>query len=254
MEIGFPNNPKNDLEKEIEWTASNGFGYLDLYLEEGRTAPDKINPEKIKNLLNRHGFVRKSHMPWYIPIGSPIKTIRDAAVAETERYFKVFAYLGIEWTTLHTHWCKGSFNLRDMLNFQTETLGKIVRKAKEYNIKIMLEPADAEEDSVENVKTMLESVKDLHFLLDTGHANLWGRKPVDYIAALHRYLAHVHIHDNYRNLDLHLPIGCGSIDWENTVKNLKYYYDGTITLEIFSRHRDMVTMSRDKLLHYWKKF
>ena len=59
---------------------------------------------------------------------------------------------------------------------------------------------------------------------------------------------YLHHHDNFKDMDLHLPVGCGSIDWEATIRQLVMYYDGTITLEVFSRNRDYVLFSRDRLL------
>jgi sugar phosphate isomerase/epimerase len=48
-------------------------------------------------------------------------------------------------------------------------------------------------------------------------------------------------------------MGVGNIDWENLINVLKKYYDGTITLEIFSRDRDYVLLSKEKLKKLWKK-
>jgi sugar phosphate isomerase/epimerase len=47
-------------------------------------------------------------------------------------------------------------------------------------------------------------------------------------------------------------MGTGSINWERLIKLLKGYYDGTITLEIFSRDRDYALLSRDKLRKLWE--
>ncbi len=52
--------------------------------------------------------------------------------------------------------------------------------------------------------------------------------------------------------DLHLPLGAGLIPWNKIVTELKkYQYDGTITLEVFSRDRRYLLASRDKLLELW---
>jgi len=46
-------------------------------------------------------------------------------------------------------------------------------------------------------------------------------------------------------------MGAGSIDWRRTIKVLKRYYNGTITLEVFSRDRDYALISREKLIRLW---
>ncbi|MDQ7824980.1 MAG: sugar phosphate isomerase/epimerase [Candidatus Eremiobacteraeota bacterium] len=254
MKLGFPNNPKRCLAKEIEWIGSHGFDFVDLFLEESATTPDKIDCPKISDLLLKYNLERVGHTAWYLPIGSPMRTIREAAVKEAARYFEVFQKLGVRLVTIHAHWPGGGFSVKEGLAFQSETLRKLVKTAKDYHLSLMYEPVDTSEDKVQNVTALLNEVDGLLFHLDIGHANLWGRKPGEFIKALHGKLVHVHLHDNTRNMDLHLPMGCGTVDWEDTLKTLKYYYDGTITIEVFSRDRDYALLTRDKVRKLWERF
>ncbi|MGI8706674.1 MAG: sugar phosphate isomerase/epimerase family protein, partial [Actinomycetota bacterium] len=66
-------------------------------------------------------------------------------------------------------------------------------------------------------------------------------------------LAHVHLSDNRGGGDdLHLPLGAGAIDWRSRLRELKATgYDGTITLEVFSREREHLRSSRRLLLEWW---
>jgi len=89
--------------------------------------------------------------------------------------------------------------------------------------------------------------------LDIGHANLFGRKPEDFIKKFRNKIKHVHLHDNNGNEDLHLPMGCGSIDWEKTLKTLKKCYNGTITLEVFSKDKEYVLLTKEKLRKLWNR-
>lgn len=248
MIIGCPNNPRRDFCKEARWCLENGFDYLDLYLEEGKSSPDNVDPVKIRELLDRFTFKGPGHTPWYLPIGSPVASIREAAVRELGRYFEVFGKAGVGSVAVHASWCGAGFSVKEMIGFQVESLRKAVSAASLHGVRVLFELTDRKEDSPENMRAIMEEVGDVGFLLDTGHANLWGRKPSDYIRELHDRIEHVHAHDNFKDMDLHLPIGCGSIDWEATIRQLVMYYDGTITLEVFSRSRDYVLFSRDRLL------
>ena len=145
------------------------------------------------------------------------------------------------------------FSVKEGIRFQIETLRKLVGEAKEHNLKLIYEPLDTLEDSIKNVSIILKKVPELFLHIDIGHANLFGRKPDEFIRKFHEKLRHVHLHDNKRDLDLHLPMGCGNIDWEKTIRVLKQYYDGTITLEIFSRDRDYVLLSKEKLTNLWNE-
>lgn len=251
MKIGFPNNPRKDIVEEIKWIGRNGFDFVDLFLEEDRAVPEKIDIKKVKKILKEYKLDTMGHTAFYLPISSPMKSLRDASVNEAERYFKVFNKLGVKFVTIHPNWSRGMFSTKEKIKFQIETLKRIVKKARKYDIKMMYESSVTEKDNMKNISEILDSVPGLFFHLDIGHANLFGRKPEQFIKKFHKKLVHVHLHDNRGKYDLHLPMGCGNIDWKKTLKTLKRYYDGTITLETFPKDKDYVLLSKKKLRKLW---
>lgn len=251
MKVGFPNNPRRDILEEIEWIGKNKFDFVDLFLEEDQAVPERIDVEKVRNLLEQYGLEVVGHTACYLPIGSPIKSLREAAAEEMTRYFRVFNELRIRLVTIHANWPIAIFSAKEGIAFQVTALRELVREAKKHNLKLMYEPIDTQKDSVENVSTVLGQVPELFFHLDIGHASLFGRKPEQFIKEFHQRLKHVHLNDNDRMRDLHLPMGAGSIDWRKTIKVLKRYYNRTITLEVFSRDRDYALLSREKLIRLW---
>lgn len=253
MKIGFPNNPRKNIVKEIEWIGKNKFDFIDLFLEEDKAIPEKIDVEKVKKVLKKYGLEVIGHTAWYLPIGSPIKSLREAAIKEAIKCFKVFSELKTKFVTIHANWPNKMFSSKEGINFQVNSLKKLIEEAKSYNLKLMYEPIDTLRDNVKNVSLILNKVPELFLHIDIGHASLFGRKPEDFIKKFHDKLKHVHLHDNDRSKDLHLPIGCGLINWEKTLKILKKYYDGTITLEIFSKDKDYVLLSKEKLKRLWNK-
>ena len=59
---------------------------------------------------------------------------------------------------------------------------------------------------------------------------------------------HIHISDNLGEEDNHLPVGAGTVNFHEIVKALKGIgYAKTITLEVFSKDRDYLKMSRNKI-------
>jgi sugar phosphate isomerase/epimerase len=253
MKIGFPNNPRKNLLDEIIWIGENKFDFVDLFLEEDKAVPEKIDIDKTRTFLEKYGLDVVGHTAWYLPIGSPIKTLRDAAIKEITEYFEAFSNLGVEFVTIHANWPGGMFSAKEGIKFQVETLRKLVRITEEYGLSLMYEPVDTPEDNIENVSIILERVPELFLHIDIGHANLFGRKPEQFIEKFHEKLRHVHLHDNTGNVDLHLPMGCGNIDWKRTLKILKKYYNGTITLEVFSKDRDYVLLTKEKLRELWDR-
>jgi sugar phosphate isomerase/epimerase len=253
MEIGFPNHPREDVAKEIEWIGKNGFDFVDIFLEEDRAVPGTIDVDKVRGMLKKYGLGVVGHTAYYWPIGSPVRALREAVVAEAERYFSIFHKLGVGLVTIHSHWPGGLFSVEETMGFQAETLSSLVRNAGKYDISLMLEPAGAEKDSIDNISAILRKVPGLFFHLDIGHANLFGNSPEEFIRRFRKKLRHVHAHDNMGDMDLHLPIGTGTIDWEGTIRTLKKHYNGTITLEVYSRDKEYALISKRKLEDLWGK-
>jgi sugar phosphate isomerase/epimerase len=63
----------------------------------------------------------------------------------------------------------------------------------------------------------------------------------------------VHVSDNRGGEgDLHLPLGAGNIDWRSAIRALKRAgYDGTVTLEVFSREREYLRASKRLWQDWW---
>ena len=251
MKIGFPPDPRKDILEEIKWIGENGFDFVDLFLEEGRNTPDKIDLLKVKKLLSQYNLSTVGHLCWNFPLGSSVKTFRDASVIEAERYFKVFSKLNVKYVTVHSNW-SAYFSDDQLINFQVETLKRMVKLANKYKLKLMYEPVGNSKDNIKTVEMVLSKVKGLFFHLDIGHANL-VEGAEEYIKKFRKKLVHVHMHDNFGEEDLHLPLGAGSVDWRSVIKTLRKYYDGTITLEVFSSDRDYVLLSKQKLEKLWKE-
>ena len=63
----------------------------------------------------------------------------------------------------------------------------------------------------------------------------------------------MHLSDNKGKVDDHLPLGAGLIDWADAARALKASgYDGTVTLEVFSPHREYALASREYWLALWQ--
>ena len=251
MKIGFPTHPRRDLIKEIEWVGKNKFDFVELFLEEDMATPEKIDVASATKVIKQYNLGVIGHTAWYLPIGSSMRSLRETAVSEAEKYFDVFHRLNVKYVTVHANWPNSVFSEKEGVKFQVETLKRLVKTAKKYNIGLMYESTDAIYDNIGNVAKVLNEGPSLFFLLDCGHTNIFGRKPEEFIKRFHKKIKHIHLHDNFGKDDLHLPMGAGLIDWARVVRVMKKYYDGTITLEIFSREREYALLSKEKLRKMW---
>jgi sugar phosphate isomerase/epimerase len=89
----------------------------------------------------------------------------------------------------------------------------------------------------------------LKLTLDIGHANIgskFDKRNLEFINKLGDRIGHVHASDNFGKDDNHLPIGAGVINFKKIIKRLKKIgYDDTVTLEIFSKDREYLRISRE---------
>jgi sugar phosphate isomerase/epimerase len=252
MRIGFPNNPRKDVLTEIEWIGRNGFGFVDLFLEPDRAAIEAISPTRIREELQRFQLEAMGHLAYYLPIASPMPQLRRASIAAAGEYVEAFAKIGVSAVTIHSHWPTRMFSAEEGVSWQVESLREIVRMAAELGVRMMYEPLDTERDTAEHTEAVLRLVPDLLCHLDLGHCNLFGRSPAPMIRRFADRLCHIHLHDNNGLADLHLPPGAGNIDWASVVEALKEVkYDGTITLEVFSRDREYVLLAKRKIEALW---
>jgi sugar phosphate isomerase/epimerase len=251
MKVGYPNNPRNDVIEEIKWIGEH-FDFIDFFMEPDKAYYDKINLKAIRKTLNDYSLGIVGHTAYYLPFASPIKAIRTAAIKEAAKCFQAFAELEAEYVTVHANWPPSLFNVKEGLEMQIESIGKLLEEAEKCGVKIMYESGVGELDNYGNVAKILQALPKLYFHLDIGHAFLHGRDVCKFIRKFHSKLKHVHVHDNFGKDDLHLPIGTGKIKWEDIIKELKRYYDGTITLEIFS-DKEYVLLTKKKFEEMWKR-
>lgn len=258
MKIGVMNHPARNPLEEIEWIGKNGFDFVDFTLEPPAADPDQINVAAVRAALDRHGLGVVAHTAWFIPLGSPFTSIRDASLTEFRRALGVARQIGA--TVLNVHYSKspGFFSKDQLIGWHVEVLSRLSEEAAEIGVTIVLEhiPHGGGEQ-LENIVAIMEKVPLLRFHLDSGHAKLersfdrWK----EYLDRLGHRLLHVHLSENDGMADQHLPLGAvprSTTDWPLHIKKLKASgYDGTITLEVFAPQKEYLLLSRDLLRRWW---
>ena len=252
MKLGYQTHPRRDLIEEIRWIGENGFAFVDLFFEPVTGAFDVFDPVKVREALTKYQLDCTGHLAWYLPIGSPMLELRQAAITIARNYFPAFKTAGCLWVTVHAHWPPSLFTVDEGIAWQIGTLKQIMSDAAAHGLRIMYEPVGMIQESEGNLRRIFNALPELGFHLDIGHFHLNSRQPADFIRAFSDRLVHVHLHDNDGSKDQHLPPGTGRIDWDETIKALKTCYDGTITLEVFTDTREYVLTARDLVLKKWE--
>jgi sugar phosphate isomerase/epimerase len=260
MKIGAMNHPARNPLEEIATFGRQGFDFVDFTLEPPAADPEQIDPKAIRGALDRHNLGVVAHTAWFIPIGSPLASIREASLVEFRRALRAAHQIGA--TVMNVHYGKspGFFSKEQVIGWHGEVLSRLCQEAAEVRMTIVLEhiPHGGSEQ-LENIVAIMEKVPLLRFHLDSGHAKLergydrWD----EYLDRLGHKLLHVHLSENDGSADQHLPLGAvprSTTDWPQHIKKLKATaYDGTITLEVFSPQKEYLLLSRDLLRRRWNE-
>lgn len=255
MQIGAMNHPGEPLGREVAWMAEIGLEFVDLTLEPPAAATWHLRPAEVARLLQDRGLGVVGHTAYYLPIGSSFESVRRAAIQELKHALDFFAALGAKWMNVHPDGHAPFVDEQTIVQRNIGSLRELVDYARPLGLGVMLENVPGRFNSVAQLSPILDAVPELGLHLDIGHCNLHVARSTagELISHFAERLAHVHVHDNRGgHADLHLAVGMGDIDLAAHVRELRASgYDGTITLEVFSRDHHYLAYSRDRLREFW---
>jgi sugar phosphate isomerase/epimerase len=258
MLVGAMNFPGRSVAKEIHRIANDGFDFIDLTLEPPAAwLPDGRD---IGRLIADLGLEAVGHTAWHLPIASPFAELRQLALDLFRRTLDVFAAANVDLVNVHPDYRVPLHSAQQVRRMNAESIAQLASDAGERGLRLMVENVDRMFSEVDELRGVFDAAPTAGFHLDVGHANLrlgpgQPNRTRDLLAAYGDRLAHVHLSDNRGGADdLHLPLGAGTIDWRAATGALKESgYDGTVTLEVFSREREHLRVSRRLWLQWWSE-
>jgi sugar phosphate isomerase/epimerase len=176
----------------------------------GGRDPGRIDPKAIRAALDRHGLAVVAHTAWFIPIGSPFGSVREASLAEFQWALRAAHQIGATVMNVHYGRSPGFFSKEQVVGWHAEVLSRLCQEATEAGVTIVLEHIPhGGRDQLENIVAIMDRVPLLRFHLDSGHAKLerghdrWD----EYLDKLGPRLRHVPLSENDGTADQHLPRG-----------------------------------------------
>ena len=262
MKYGAMNLPTKPFVEEIEVLGKLGFDYIELTVDAPECIPEKILKSKdaIKDLLHSYHLGLIAHLPTFISIADLYESIRKASIEENIKALEVGVELGVKKFVLHPGIIHGlGKQVKAQANkYADKSLMAILTRARELQVTVCIEnmfPETHGPTEVHDFENIFLKYHELKLTLDIAHAHI-GTSRNRSSGFIERYpdkLSHIHISDNYGREDNHLPIGAGMIYFGRIFKELKMIgYDDTMTLEVFSRDRDYLKMSREKVAQMWR--
>jgi sugar phosphate isomerase/epimerase len=258
MLYGAMNSPLLPLLEEVKAIAELRFDYLELAMDPPYSDTKSIKKQKreIQESLKRYDLELVCHLPAFLSTADLTERIRQASVEETLTSLEVAAEMEPLKVVLHPSYMMGLWMFVPELAraHALESLTIIVEKAHALGLCVCLEnmfPRTQWLIHPEEFVDILAKFPTVNLLLDIGHAHIGdvgGKKCLRFIEMFPGRIGHLHVSDNFGKEDQHLPIGVGIIDFPKVVKALKRVgYNDTITLEVFSRDRDYLKMSKKKM-------
>jgi sugar phosphate isomerase/epimerase len=258
MLYGAMNFPVNPLLEELEAISELGFDYLELTMDPPQAHYSIIRQQKkrLLNALDRKQMKLVCHLPSFVYTADLTHGLRKASLNEVLKSLEVAAELGCLKAVLHPSYITGLgiFVIDQAREYALESLDAIMEKAHQLDLLICLENLFPKAHSLvepEEFADIFVKFPNLKMTLDTGHAHIEdteGKRAIKFIERFPDRIDHIHVSDNLGEADNHLPVGTGTVNFHEIVKALKHIeYDDTITLEVFSKDRDYLKMSRDKI-------
>ena len=228
---------KENLKDSIKKVADLGFDGAELAVRN----PKNVDLKSIVSLIKENHLevpaigTGQAYGEEGLSFSDPDKKIRKRAVERIKdqivfaSYFKAIVIIGLIRGVIVE-----SVKKKEAEEWTIGCLRECTEFAKEYNIRLTLEPVNRYESNF--INTLDEGIKfikrvgapNLGILADTFHMNIEEISIYDSIIKAKDYITHVHFADSNR-----WAPGCGHLDFANIVQTLKKIdYQGYVSAEI----------------------
>ena len=209
--------PFDKIQEHIDYIIKRS---LDLEIYFSSINLDNVSHKKITALskMLSHSPSLSIHAP-FIDL-SPGAVDSKVRAATLERFTHVLDISGIlkpKAIVFHSGYEKWKYalNIDLWLEKSLMTWQPLNTRASSMGVKIAIE--NIFEDEPQNLKMLMENMnsENLGICFDTGHFNLFSKVPLeDWMSALKPYILELHLHDNNKTSDQHLPVGDGTFDFK----------------------------------------
>lgn len=229
MSIIHINVPYSMLLQRIDFAIKNRINPEIYFSAEDLDACQEKDAKQLAETLHRSGLETTLHGPFMDlspgGIDQRIKTVTTDRFLKTIELAFFFKPKAIVFHPGYERW-KFDGNVKLWLESSLQTWRPLVREAEEAGLCIAIE--NVFEEGPDPLKALLGEINSPHFrfCFDTGHYHAFtlSKTPLrDWFGALGKYMVEVHLHDNHREMDEHLPLGEGNFDFDLFFKLLSQF-------------------------------
>ena len=226
------------FSKMVRCIPALGAEYIEL-VDDGLHALNNTRVKTLNEVAKSHGIKYTLHAPFAdINIASPSKPMLNASLKRLKKSMAFAKALNAEMWVFHPGIKTGISMFYPGQDWaqNIKSIHTLYKSAEEHGLQIALEnvpePFPFTMKTVEHFSQFYkETSLDLGLVLDVGHAQI--NKQIDlFLRTFKDKLVHIHASDNMGEIDQHLGIGYGKIDWQQFAKTLiEIAYDKIVMVE-----------------------
>ena len=153
--------------------------------------------------------------------------IAEISKIRMRQSMEVARSLGVQSVIFHTNgnpMLSGEVYDNNVIVKTTEYLEELLQEYPDVNI-YLENMFDATPKILVRISERLCKYMNYGVCLDYAHASISDLPMSDWVEALAPYLRHIHINDNELKKDMHMPVGSGSINWNQFAKYYRTHFD-----------------------------
>ena len=209
--------PFDKIQEHIDFIIKSS---LDLEIYFSSINLDNVSHKKITALskMLAHSPSLSIHAPFIdLSPGAVDSKVRRATLERFSHVLDISEVLKPKAIVFHSGYEKWKYalNIDLWLEKSLLTWQPLNTRAAAIGVKIAIE--NIFEDEPQNLRILMENMDSENFgiCFDTGHFNLFSKVPLEvWMSALKPYILELHLHDNNRTSDEHLPVGDGTFDFK----------------------------------------
>jgi sugar phosphate isomerase/epimerase len=217
MTVIHINVPYSMLLERIDFAVKNRIHPEIYFSAEDLDACDKKDVQLLSETLQENQLEITLHGPYMdLSPGGLDRRIKEVTIDRLTETIQLAPLFKPKMIVFHPGYEKWKYDgdVKLWLESSLQTWMPLVKEAEEKGLTLAIE--NVYEETPDSIKSLLEEIRSPHFrfCFDTGHHHIFSKTPLSiWIETLGGFLGEVHLHDNHKERDEHLPIGEGGFDF-----------------------------------------
>jgi len=217
MTVIHINVPYPMLLQRIDFAIENRIHPEIYFSAEDLDACQKKDVQYLSEILQKNQLEVTLHGPYMdLSPGGVDRKVKEVTLDRISKTIELAQLFKSKMIVFHPGYEKWKYNgnVSLWLESSLQTWKPLVSEVKEMGLTLAIE--NVFEETPDSLRNLLEEIDspNFRFCFDTGHHHIFSKTPLPiWIEALGGFLSEVHLHDNHKEMDEHLPVGEGGFDF-----------------------------------------